>query len=164
MKQIKTIDITFEEFDGIESVPEPLFSLFREAEKALPTAYAPYSRFRVAAAVLMDDGSVVIGTNQENMAYPSGLCAERVALFAASAGHPGKEIKAIALTVGHDTDSLNHPVAPCGACRQVMLEYELKQNRPIRAVMAGRGGKAIVFNDVKSLLPLHFFEEVLKGK
>lgn len=160
----RNIEIKYMEFACEADLSGERRDLLRLAKNHLSHAYAPYSGFRVAAAVLLSNGQVVCGSNQENMAYPSGLCAERVALFAASSSFPGEEINSISLTVETDNSPMDHPVAPCGACRQVMLEYELKQNTPIEVIMQGTSGPVLVFSEVKSLLPLHFYEAVLKSR
>lgn len=136
--------------------------LLEQATDAMSRAYAPYSRFHVGAAVLLENGEVVLGNNQENMAYPSGLCAERVAFYHAGANHPGVKIRAIALTAGSKEFPSDHPVAPCGACRQVMLEYESNQESPIVMIMRGVTGKVFRLEGVAQLLPLSFNEEGLK--
>jgi len=160
----RNVQIKYSEHPDPSSLSPAQIQLLQRAKDHLTSAYAPYSGFRVAAAVLMEDGQIICGTNQENMAYPSGLCAERVALFAASSARPGVVMRAIALTVSTDKAEMNHPVAPCGACRQVMLEYELKQESSMQVIMQGSSGPVLVFDNVKSLLPLHFFEAVLKSR
>lgn len=145
-------------------------ALFREALKAMESAYAPYSHFSVGAAVELENGVVVRGSNQENIAYPSGLCAERVAVFAAASAHPGVKMRAIAVVArfkGPDsaaaetgTDS-SDSVTPCGACRQVMMEYERLLGQPIRIITGGADGSIIVLDSAETLLPLVFFSEAL---
>lgn len=136
--------------------------LVKFARKAVTTAYAPYSKFRVGAAVLLANGKIICGSNQENAAYPSGLCAERVAIFAAASSFPKIEIKAIAVSVDSGkNNSYNEPVAPCGACRQVMAEFELLSKKNIRILMSGKKGKVFLMNSVKELLPLMFGPESL---
>lgn len=133
--------------------------LLESATKALDSAYAPYSQFKVGAALLMEDGSVVTGSNQENAAYPSGLCAERVAFFTAGSQFPGKIIKAVAITTSYP---LEQPIAPCGACRQVMAEYELKQQTPIQLILSTGEGNVYVMENCRDMLPLYFSGEWLK--
>lgn len=134
-------------------------ALIKAAHAALDTAYAPYSQFRVGAALLLDDGTIVSGSNQENAAYPSGLCAERVAFFSAGSQFPNKQILAAAVTTSYP---LEHPVSPCGACRQVMAEYELKQGTSIKLFMCSHDGSVIVANKTRDLLPLYFSGEWLR--
>lgn len=136
--------------------------LINEAKLAQRRAYAPYSKFTVGAAVLLGNNSIVTGNNQENMAYPSGLCAERVALFSASSQYPDIEVKSIAIFAGNFNFPLHQPVSPCGACRQCLLEYEIRQEAPIEILMAGNKSDVYLIPSVKSLLPLHFHENRLK--
>lgn len=119
-------------------------------------AYAPYSGFCVGAAVLLENGQIIKGSNQENAAYPSGLCAERVAVFAASSMHPGVAMHAMAISTRTNGLKSRDPVAPCGACRQVLLEYEDLQKKPIRLLLGGDNGKVIVVEKIRDLLPLAF--------
>ncbi len=158
----KKIHISIDEYGVGESLPEADEKLVTEAEKALTGSYAPYSKFHVGAAVLLEDGQIVKGSNQENAAYPSGLCAERVALFHANATYPDKKIKSIAITAKAEYFEMNNPVAPCGGCRQVIAETEMRQNEAIRIIMKGEKGDAYVVEGINNLLPLLFHEEKLK--
>lgn len=135
-------------------------ALFAKAVEAMQSAYAPYSRFSVGAAVLLQNGVVVQGSNQENMAYPSGLCAERVALFSAAANHPGVPVKAIAIAA--HTQNPEATVSPCGACRQVMMEYQRLSGGAIRIITGAAQGKVMVIDDAGVLLPLAFFDPGLQ--
>lgn len=137
-------------------------SLLQKAHLAMKNAYAPYSNFLVGAAILLENGEIVVGNNQENAAYPSGLCAERVAIFHASATHPNIQIKAIAVCCKASESVLETPVPPCGACRQVIAEYETKQDKHIRIIMQGEKGKVYVSESIGSLLPLMFNRKYLK--
>jgi cytidine deaminase len=152
MKKFELI-CTINEFNSIAELNQTDAMLIDEANKALESAYAPYSEFRVGCALLLEDGTVVRGNNQENAAYPSGLCAERVAFFYAAANYPDKKIIAAAITTANQ---LKEPVAPCGACRQVMAEYELKQNSKIRLVLSNSENHIYVINSIAELLPLQF--------
>ncbi len=127
----------------------------------IDNAYAPYSRFYVGAAILLDNGEIVKGSNQENAAYPSGLCAERVAIFSAAANYPGAKVKAIAVSAKSGENKPDYPVSPCGACRQVLLEYEYNQKEPIRMILSGASGKIYLVDKVRDLLPLSFTAEDL---
>lgn len=129
------------------------------SEEARSRAYAPYSGFFVGAAVLLDDGSVISGNNQENAAYPSGLCAERVAIFSALANHPEKEIVSIAIS-SHTPHG--DPAAPCGACRQVIQETQCRQEKDIRLLLSDSSGKVLLFDKATDLLPMAFKPEALK--
>mgnify|MGYP001799445509 CR=1 FL=1 len=130
--------------------------LLEMAIKAGKKAYAPYSNFQVGAAVLLEDGTIVLGNNQENASYPAGLCAERVAMFYAGANYPGTAIKSIAVTASSKTKEFIHPAGPCGSCRQAMAEYEQKQKTPISIIMGGASGEVYKCNAIQDLLPLAF--------
>ena len=130
-------------------------ALVTTAKEATARSYVPYSHFSVGAAALLGDGTVVSGTNQENAAYPSGLCAERVTLFFANANYPDIPVKMLALAAQTGGSYTDGQVAPCGACRQVILETENRFNQPIRILMYGKDDIYIV-DSIKALLPLHF--------
>lgn len=138
-------------------------ALLAEAENASKNAYAPYSQFFVGAALRLENGKIVIGTNQENVAYPSGLCAERVALFSASTNHPNEAIDTMAITVNTAKTVITEPLSPCGNCRQVIMEYQNKQKKPIRLILGGQGDTVWVFKDSAVLLPFGFEADYLKG-
>ena len=148
--------INYQEYKTMEELPELLRKLLEAAIGATETAYAPYSRFHVGAALRLSDGTVVTGSNQENAAYPSGLCAERTALFAASAQRPEMRDYVALAIVGRDADGRLCEASPCGACRQVMMEYEQAQGHPMQVVCYLREGGARVFPSVASLLPFSF--------
>ena len=137
-------------------------SLVKQAKDALQSAYAPYSHFFVGAAVLLENGEVIIGNNQENAAYPSGLCAERVAIFHAGARFPGVPVKTIAISCKAQNQVITDPVSPCGACRQAIAEYETRYASPIRIIMSGESGRVYVANTIEALLPLMFNRKYLK--
>lgn len=147
---------------SMEELSESDRALILEAKEMTKKSYSPYSHFQVGAAALLADGTIVKGSNQENAAYPSGLCAERTTLFAANANHPDQPVKALAIacfTAGHFTDE---PGAPCGSCRQVMLETEHRFGEPMRVLLYGE--KAVyVFDKAEDLLPYGFFAEDLEG-
>lgn len=130
--------------------------LAHRAKEAAAHAYAPYSKFLVGAAILLDDGTVVTGTNQENAAYPSGMCAERVALYSAVAQHPTAVINKIAIVAKRKTIKETTPATPCGSCRQVMLEFEIKQETPIEVIMQSQEHQWVKAPSVASLLPFSF--------
>ncbi|AKA34485.1 cytidine deaminase [Flagellimonas lutaonensis] len=138
-----------------ELSPEELL-LIKEAEKARAKAYAPYSRFSVGAAVMMETGEIIMGNNQENASYPSGLCAERVAIFQAGAQHPKKTIKSIAICASSKDTQLMTPAAPCGNCRQSIAEYEQRQKSPITILFRGESGPIYKCGSIADLLPLAF--------
>ena len=117
---------SFTAFQSLKELPEEVQGLMQQAIEIRKNAYAPYSNFNVGAAILLEDGKIITGNNQENAAYPSGLCAERVAIFYASSQHPNKKIIAVAVSANSKGLKVNIPVPPCGACRQAMAEYEIK--------------------------------------
>ncbi len=143
-------------FTERSALPEVQATLLTEAEGVLRAAYAPYSRFSVGAAVLLSNGRVVLGTNQENVAYPSGLCAERVALFAAFTQYPEAELVGLAIAARNPQGLVPQPITPCGACRQVLAEY--LQRTPNRNVWVLMGGTEATYllEDARDLLPLAF--------
>lgn len=159
-KKIK-INTEFEVFDSINELQQEDKDLLLLAKKAMENAYAPYSNFFVGAALLMENGVIVTGNNQENAAYPSGLCAERVAIYHASSQHPDVKIKTIAVTARTDSKVLNTPVSPCGSCRQSMSEYEVKFKTPIKIIMQGQEGPVYISASISNLLPLTFTSESL---
>ncbi len=158
----KSISLEYHIVENISLLPRDEAMLVREAVAMTRNAYAPYSEFSVGAAILLENGEVVRGSNQENGAYPSGLCAERVAAFAASAGFPGVPMKKIAVCAGSDLLNTDEPVSPCGACRQVLLEYETLQQSNIKILLVKENGRILVLDRVEDLLPLSFTGSKLK--
>jgi cytidine deaminase len=144
------------ELYAYEELSEQDRQLIESAKQATQQSYAPYSQFHVGAAVLLEDGTTITGTNQENAAYPSGLCAERTALFHASSTHPDKAVVALAIAAHTKGEFTNNPISPCGACRQVMLEIEQRHARPIRILLYGTEGVYVIEGGVRELLPLTF--------
>ncbi|MGY8955289.1 MAG: cytidine deaminase [Flavobacteriales bacterium] len=136
--------------------------LVANAKAAFKTAYAPYSGFLVGASVLLENGEVINGSNQENVAYPSGLCAERVALFYAGAKFPDVKINTVAISVLSKNFEVKDVISPCGACRQVMAEYEDKQHRPIKVILHSPTDEVLIANKVEDLLPFMFKSPLLK--
>tara|TARA_B100001250_G_scaffold409371_1_gene433580 strand:+ start:290 stop:778 length:489 start_codon:yes stop_codon:yes gene_type:complete len=136
--------------------------LISHAKEAFITAYAPYSGFLVGASILLENGEIIDGSNQENVAYPSGLCAERVAMFYAGANFPETKIKTIAVSVFSKSFEVTDVVSPCGACRQVMAEYEEKQERSIKVILHSPSDKVLIANKVQDLLPFMFKSPDLK--
>ena len=135
--------------------------LLRLAHEATYNSYAPYSKFHVGAAVRLANGKIVTGCNIENAAYPSGLCAERVTLFAAQAQYPDIPVKALAVTARSESKTIDEPVAPCGACRQVMVEVEQRSKRPLRVLCQGETGPIMIFDGIESLVPFIFLDKFL---
>jgi cytidine deaminase len=153
------ITLTYTEYVTLSELPDSDRLLVERAQQSAKDAYAPYSKFQVGAAVLLSGGEVVTGNNQENAAYPSGLCAERVAVFYASASHPKAVIEAIAIAALSEDSLLKTPPFPCGACRQVLAEYEYRQRKPIRFIFHAQSGKTIVMEGVDNILPFPFVSE-----
>jgi len=154
--------ISYETFDSIEELSEGDKKLCEKAKNSLATSHSPYSKFKVGAAILLADHQVVLGSNQENVAYPSGLCAERVALFTIGANYPNAEIKAMAITAYTDKFKIVNPVTSCGACLQVMIEVEKRQNSPIEVLFYCIDGQILKVKSIKSLLPFAFVEDRLE--
>lgn len=130
--------------------------LLQKAHEAVTSSYAPYSHFHVGAAVRLANGVIITGCNIENAAYPSGLCAERVTLFSAQAQYPDVAVEAIAVTAHSDEKMLDEPVAPCGACRQVMAEVEQRYGCRLRILCQGETGPVMVMDGIESLMPFIF--------
>jgi cytidine deaminase len=135
--------------------------LLEAARKATGHAYAPYSNFRVGAAVMLIDGQTLSGSNQENASFPAGICAERVVLSAASATFPGTAIISLALTYVNKSSTSNRPISPCGICRQTLAEYEQRFNHPIRMILGGISGEIFIVNRATDLLPFAFSNQEL---
>jgi len=154
------IKIVVYEYETIHELPEKDQLLLTEARKITQKAYAPYSGFHVGAAVLLENGQIVTGNNQENSAFPSGLCAERVALFYANANYPESAVKTIAISAAKDGILVSEPVKPCGSCRQVLAETEIRFDRPIQIILDGKDS-IMVLKGVESLLPLSFSKKDL---
>ena len=151
----KEIKIAYREYTGLEELEVQDKELAQAAIDATALSYAPYSGFNVGAAVMFEDGEIIKGANQENAAYPSGLCAERTALFYASSCRPDKAMAAIAIAAGQNGKICEMPATPCGACRQVMAQYQTKSGRPMKVILVGE--KLIwSFDKVDDLLPLIF--------
>ena len=148
-------------YDAPDELEPQDAELLRRAHEATRNSYAPYSRFHVGAAARMANGGIVTGNNVENAAYPSGLCAERVTLFAAMAKYPGVAVEALALVAHSETKTIAEPVAPCGACRQVMVEVEQVSKHPLRVLCQGETGPIMVFDGVESLMPFIFLDKFL---
>lgn len=154
MKEYK-IETRIKEY-SYEELPEEDRLLVDRAKEMTATSHAPYSRFHVGAAILLEDGTVVVGSNQENAAYPSGICAERTACWQAGALHPGKAFRKIAVAAATEEGFQKEPVSPCGACRQALMEYE-KMYGPVKVLLYGQD-RVLELDSVASLLPLTFSE------
>jgi cytidine deaminase len=156
------IKIKFKEYASVEELDNDDQTLCAEAVKALKNSHSPYSKFRVGVAMRLQSGKILYASNQENVAYPSGLCAERVALFHWGANHPDDPIETMAVTAQTDEFKLTQPVTPCGACLQVLAEYEKKQGSPVKMLLYCYNGPVWVATGVESFLPFLFFEDRLK--
>ena len=160
MKEI-TISTKFEVFSSISELPFEVQNIMHQAIEIRKKAYAPYSNFKVGTAILLDNGKIILGSNQENAAYPSGLWAERVAIFHAGAVHPDATICCIAISAASDHNPTLKPIPPCGACRQSMYEYESKQEQTIPVYFMGESGEVYKSNSISNLLPLSFDKKSL---
>ncbi len=145
-----------------DELPEHIQKLKKAAEKARDSAYAPYSHFKVGTAVLLENGIIVTGSNQENAAFPSGMCAERVAIWSAGANYPGQKIISMYISAKSETKKVDQPVPPCGACRQAIAEYEIKQKQPIEIYFSGETGPVWKTDSLENILPLVFSGKELK--
>ncbi len=160
MKEI-SITTKFSAYNAVNELPNDIQGLMEQAVAVRKNAYAPYSKFRVGVAILLDNGKTVLGSNQENAAYPSGLCAERVAIFQAGSIYPEAKIIKMAITAASDTNTTTMPIPPCGACRQSIAEYETKQDTPIEIYFMGETGEIYKSESLKNLLPFMFDKNFL---
>jgi cytidine deaminase len=158
----QTYQFNFEVYDSIDELNENDAWLLRNAREVTAHAYAPYSKFEVGAAARLANGEIVEGSNQENASYPVGLCAERVLLASIASLYPNTAIETIAVSYHNNNGESNHPISPCGICRQSLLEYETRVKNPIRLILGGLEGKVYVIPSANMLLPLSFTNEDLK--
>jgi cytidine deaminase len=157
------LNIQIREYDSTEQLTRKEQDLVLSAINAADSAYSPYSGFRVGAAVLLVNDETLTGSNQENAAYPDGLCAERVALFYANSSYPDVPVTCIAIAAKNLSGITEEPVTPCGSCRQALIEAEFRFNKPIRIIMTGKN-KILSVDSVRDLLPLSFNPSFLKKK
>lgn len=150
------INTTATIFSTISELSSEDCMLMEKAVEARKKAYAPYSKFNVGCALLLENGKIILGNNQENAAYPSGMCAERVAIWKAGSEFPNMTVKKIAITAASSQTKVDKPVGPCGACRQTLSEYEINQKTPIEILFMGEVGKIIKTESLLSLLPFSF--------
>lgn len=155
----KTFQFTYSSLSHWNQLPSEDHAIVAEAFLAMGRAYAPYSQFNVGAAAALENGEIICGNNQENIAFPSGLCAERVALNYVGANFPGIEIQTLCIVARGSLMPKNQILSPCGGCRQVMLESENRQNKPIRIIMVNQDNRTIIVSSVKDLLPFGFGKE-----
>jgi len=149
-----------DEYESGAELPSELQKIIIDSKNAALRAYAPYSEFKVGASVLLTNGEIISGNNQENAAYPSGLCAERVAIFYANSMFPDIPVKAIAISAYNKNGFLKTPVTPCGSCRQVILETEIRFKSPIKVILVGKNTIQVIQN-ASQLLPLSFEKDKL---
>ncbi|MBK6990769.1 MAG: cytidine deaminase [Chitinophagaceae bacterium] len=149
-------EFSYSAFNDSSELNEADARLLDEARKVTEDAYAPYSNFHVGAIAILENGQKVAGTNQENASYPVGICAERVLLGSAATLFPNVAIKTIAISYNSKEVKSDHPISPCGMCRQALLEYETRTEKPIRIILSGQEGKVFIINTVKYLLPFAF--------
>jgi cytidine deaminase len=152
----------YEVFNSSDDLNAEDKALLEEARLDTQKAYAPYSHFNVSAVAQLVNGEKVIGTNQENASYPVGICAERTLLAAAALQHPGVAIDTIAISYHNGNGESNHPVAPCGMCRQSLSEYQQRVKQPFRLILSGMEGKVFVIENADMLLPLSFSGDDIK--
>lgn len=155
------IKITYKSYENAQELSSEDIELLDKAKEALELSYSPYSRFKVGAALKLSSGEIIKGSNQENASFPAGICAERVAIYNAK-HQSNSRIESLAITVKSSDFEVNSPIAPCGVCRQVLLETEILQEKDIKILLQGSKGKVYTLSSVKDLLPLFFFEKSLK--
>jgi cytidine deaminase len=155
MKQIK-ITSSATVYSNLSQLSTEDLMLMNKAIEVRGNAYAPYSKFHVGAALLLDNGEIVLGNNQENAAYPSGMCAERVAIWQAGSLFPGVKIKKLAISASSTITKVDKPIGPCGACRQTLSEYEINQKDPFPVIFMGEVGEIVKTPSLLSLLPFSF--------
>lgn len=160
--KIQNFNISYETFNGIDELPAADQMLCLKAKDALASSFSPYSKFKVGTAILLADDQIVLGSNQENLAYPSGLCAERVALFNIGANYPNAIIKSMAITAQTENFKIVNPVTSCGGCLQVMIEMEKRQKSPIEVIFYCIDGQVLKVESIKSLIPFAFVEDRLE--
>jgi len=161
MKEIKKESVVLQ-YDSEEELNEADRQLLQLAKEAVHTSYAPYSKFHVGCALRLNNGVIVKGSNQENIAYPSGLCAERVAIFSAGASYPNEPVHSMAITVKADDYEVNEPIMSCGACLQSMSEFEIKSKQPMRIILQGETGVIYVAEGLRTFMPFMFWVDELK--
>lgn len=160
MKEV-IIESKLHVYESLEELPEDVVLLMQKAFKARENAYAPYSKFHVGAALLLDNDKIITGNNQENASYPSGLCAERTAIYYAGSQYPNAKVLKMAISAGSKNKLTTTPIPPCGACRQAIAEYEIKQKEPIEIYFMGETGKVVKSHSLSNLLPLVFDKSIL---
>jgi cytidine deaminase len=158
----KELKFSIDVYNDLGELPSEDAQLLTEARKATQHAYAPYSRFRVAAVARLANGKIISGTNQENASFPAGICAERVLLSSIASQFPNVAVETIAISYHNENGESKHPISPCGICRQSLQEYEQRMKHPIRLILGGQEGNIYIIHDAASLLPLAFTSEELQ--
>ena len=158
----KKFEFAYKVFDNISELNKEDAELLGKAREVTRQAYAPYSKFNVGAAALLQNGEIITGTNQENAAYPVSICAERVLLGTVGNLYPGEPVKALAISYDSINTKSDHPISPCGMCRQAIHEYELRTDSPIRLILSGQEGNVYIIDDASQLLPFAFTSNELK--
>lgn len=154
--------IEYKIYDSLEELPQVNKMLMKKAKEASQLAYAPYSKFYVGAALLLENGDIALSSNKENASFPAGICAERNGLNYVSDHFPDQKVVKMAITANPLEFELNEPVSPCGVCRQVMAEFEAQQREAMEFTLMGQSGKVMVISSAKDLLPFHFYLSQLK--
>jgi cytidine deaminase len=160
MEEIKTTS-TIQQYTSATELSLEDQQLLNDAKAAVNTSYAPYSRFHVGCALILENGVIIKGSNQENIAYPSGLCAERVAIFHAGASYPDVPVRTMAITVKAEGYVVDKPITSCGSCLQSMSEFELKFNKPMRIILQGETGNIWVADSLRTFIPFMFWVDEL---
>jgi len=161
--QENKFEFSYKVYDSIDELPEEQQWLLNEAREVTAQAYAPYSNFQVGAIAKLANGEIVAGTNQENASFPVGLCAERVLLASISSLFPKIPIETVAISYKSEAHKSDHPISPCGICRQSLQEFETRVGHPIKLVLGGITGPVYVIDSASRLLPLAFTSEELKA-
>ena len=159
---IEEFKISYKSYGSIKDLNDQDHQLVLKSEEILTKAYAVYSGFSVGAVALLSNGEIIAANNQENIAFPSSMCAERVLFYFCKANYPNLNIKKVAISVKSVEKVIKDPISPCGSCRQTMFEYEQNQNEKIKILLKGEVGKVLEMNSVEDLLPLAFKTDVLK--
>ena len=158
----KTFAVAFQEYSSIDELSIVDRNLCLESKNALQSSYSPYSEFQVGAAIILESGRIILGSNQENVAFPSGLCAERVALFTKGAQYPDDPIVSIAITARSEKFTIEHPISPCGGCLQVLGDFEQRQKSLIKVLLYCLDGSVLTITGASNFLPFQFIEQRLK--
>jgi cytidine deaminase len=157
----KKFEFDYEEFDTKQEMQSEDLALLNAAYEAVETAFAPYSKFKVGAAARLSNGQIVMGSNQESASYPVGICAERTLLNSIGSQHPKETITAMAISYIPNGVASDHPLSPCGMCRQSLLDYEIRYKAPIKLILAGKTGKIMIIPSADYILPFGFTGSIL---